>query len=201
MTHYFKILIITPENVISREGTLINALFEAGLEVLHIRKPGLPKVEIQNLINSISADFHSRVVIHSHYELVHDFHLKGIHLPEKLRKEALTNETLKVISTSFHKLEDITNENKHFEYAFLSPVFESISKQGYHPFLAIQQIKSFLAHPIPFPLIALGGISDKNVMQVREMGFSGAACIGYIWESQNPVEQFNKLIKVLTSIN
>jgi len=29
------------------------------------------------------------------------------------------------------------------------------------------------------------------------MGFNGVASIGYIWESSNPVEQFNKLQNIL----
>jgi len=201
MTDRFKIVIITAEKPVSEEGFLINNLFEEGLELLHIRKPDCDILEARNLISSISVDFHHRIVLHNHYELLQDFNLKGIHLPEKMRKEALFKQAVKVVSTSFHKPEDILSENKRFEYAFLSPIFSSISKQGYQPSLTIQQIKDFLAHPVPFPIIALGGITDKNIIQVHNMGFNGAACIGYIWESQNPVEQFTKLRKVVTSTN
>jgi thiamine-phosphate pyrophosphorylase len=197
----FKIIVITLENPVSEEGSLINALFRSGLELLHIRKPGYTLIEVRDLISSISVDFHPRIVIHNHYELSQDFHLKGIHLPENVRREKKNNETAKVISTSFHSLDDILIEKRRFEYAFLSPVFSSISKEGYQPCLNIQQIKDFLAHPVPFPLVALGGITDKNIMEVRDMGFNGAACIGYIWESQNPVEQFAKLKGAVTAIN
>ena len=189
----FKIIIITSEKSLSEEGLLINALFESGLELLHIRKPGCDIAETQNLINSISVEFHPRIVIHSHYELLEDFNLKGIHLPENIRARADNLNLKKIVSTSFHNLEDISNEPTQFEYAFLGPVFPSISKQGYQPFLTIQQIKDFLIHPVPFPVIALGGITDKNIMQIRTTGFSGAACLGYIWESPNPVERFEKV--------
>jgi thiamine monophosphate synthase len=201
MADNFKILIITPEKPVSDEGLLINALFEAGLELLHIRKPGYGINEVRNLINSVSVNFHPRIIIHNHYELLQDFNLKGIHLSEKVREEDPVKQTMKVVSTSFHKLENIINESRHFEYAFLSPIFSSISKQGYQPSLNIQQIKDFLAHTVPFPIIALGGITDENVMQVRKMGFSGAACIGYIWESQNPAERLAKLKKAVAATN
>ena len=197
----FKIIIITPEKDISEEVLLINALFEAGLELLHIRKPFYNLIETRHLIDSIPVYFHPRIVIHNHYELLQDYNLKGIHLPEKVREGAPIKQTIKVVSTPFHKMEDILSENKHFEYAFLSPVFSSISKQDYRPSFEIQKIKDFLACPLPFPIIALGGITDENVMQVRNMGFSGAACIGYVWESQNPVERLAKLKKAVTATN
>lgn len=200
MADCFKIIIITPENSVWEEGIFINALFNTGLNLLHIRKRGYNITELRNLISSISDDFHPRIVIHNHYELLQDFNLKGIHLPEKLRETA-TNSQGRIISTSYHNPEDIKSESNCFEYAFLSPIFPSISKQGYQSSLNIQQIKSFLAHPVPFPIIALGGITGSNIMQVHNMGFSGAACLGYIWESRNPVEQFEKLRKAVTGTN
>ena len=65
-----------------------------------------------------------------------------------------------------------------------------------------KKIKDHLAinkDKIRYALIALGGITDKNILQVQEMGFKGAACIGYIWENANPIGQLKKLQVVLQS--
>lgn len=196
----FKLLIITSETGIPKETESIIQLFEEGLELLHIRKPSYPLEEIRSLIESIPSKFHSKIVIHSHYALLHEFSLKGLHLPEKIRKEVHTNEIENIVSTSFHTLEDIVVEKRNFEYAFFSPVFPSISKKGYVPSLQLKSLKYFFdsnKSQIMFPIIALGGINDSTIIQARDIGFAGAACIGYIWGGDKPIKQLQKLQAIL----
>jgi len=196
----FQIVIITQEETAPNERDCIVQLFKEGLETLHIRKPSYTIDETRNLLISIPSVFHPKIVIHSHYDLLHDFNLKGEHLPESVRtgrKQFVNNKT---VSTSFHSLNDILIEKVNFEYAFFGPVFESISKQGYRPSTGVSALKDFFHSNqtvIHFPIIALGGIAEKNILAAKEMGFKGAASIGYIWDSSNPVEQFKKLQNIL----
>lgn len=196
----FKLIVITPEKYITGEAGLINALFDAGLQSLHIRKPSYHSEGTKNLLNSISKDFHPKIVLHGNYELLGDFDLKGAHLPERIRKGSRTSNIRNIVSSSFHRLEDIVIEEKHFEYVFFSPVFQSVSKQGYLPSIRMHKIKKYLQpdkNLIHLPVIGLGGITDKNIKEVYDMGFSGAACLGYIWENPKPIEQFSKLLRIL----
>jgi thiamine-phosphate pyrophosphorylase len=200
MAENFMLIVITAEEAMENETALINALFETGLPVLHLRKPSYPSRELAALIHSIPEKFHQKIVIHNNYELLSDFNLMGAHLPEKIRKEGRLRGIKNIVSTSFHSLEDLRNEKLSFKYAFLSPVFQSVSKQGYLPSIKPKAIKD-LFHSykvlIRFPVIALGGITDKTILEARDMGFHGAASVGYIWESLNPAEQFKKLQNIL----
>ncbi len=196
MPESFQLIVITPEQNIIGEAGNICRLFESGLEILHFRKPSNTIEEMRVILDAIPAIFHSKIVIHNHYELLNEFDLKGAHLPERLRKEGNTANIKNTISTSFHRLDDILAEQPNFKYAFFSPVFPSISKKGYKPVVELEIIKDFLKHrksKIPFPMVALGGVTDKNILQARDVGFNGVALIGHIWESANPVGQFNKL--------
>jgi thiamine-phosphate pyrophosphorylase len=195
----FKLIVITHEKYVTGEAGLINALFESGLQLLHIRKPSYHLEGIRNLLNTISKDFHPKIVLHSYYEFLEDFDLKGAHLPEKIRKESNISGIKNIVSTSFHTVEEITDNKANFEYAIFSPIFKSISKLGYSPSSETKKMKSLLKSgkdQIPFPVIGLGGITDRNVLQLQDMGFSGAACLGYIWEGSNPVERFKKIQKI-----
>ncbi len=199
MIKNFILIVITPEVSLNNEAEIITSLFESGLQILHVRKPNYSIEEYRHLLSEIPQKFHPNIVIHNHYELLNDFDLKGVHFPESIRLEGNVS-IHKIVSTSFHKLEDITSDKINFEYAFFSPVFQSISKHGYTPALELNVLRDFLnttKNKIQFPLIALGGISDKTISQTRDIGFSGAASIGYIWENPNPVAQFNKLQKAL----
>ncbi|MEO8759791.1 MAG: thiamine phosphate synthase [Bacteroidia bacterium] len=129
--------------------------------------------------------------MHSHYKLAKEFDLKGIHLTEKERKSKRINSTLKIISTSFHSTTEILKNRRKYEYVFLSPVFDSISKQGYKSNFSLEELKFFLKRKKN--IIALGGINAENIESVKQKGFAGAAILGSIWETKNPAKSYNEL--------
>ena len=60
------------------------------------------------------------------------------------------------ISTAFHDLSQLQHDYGALSYAFLSPIFDSISKTGYEAAFDHKD----LAHSVPrsaVPLVALGG--------------------------------------------
>ena len=66
---------------------------------------------------------------------------------------------------------------------YVCPIFESISKPGYkgtwdHQWLANRLTTNALDESI----IALGGVSADNRDAIVEMGFDGAAVLGFIWQ-------------------
>jgi thiamine-phosphate pyrophosphorylase len=187
----FKLIVITPEENHLKEVPLIILLFESGLQLLHVRKPKATESELRGYLEQIPKKFHKKIVIHSHYKLVKEFGLKGIHLTEKVRKTGRTNSALKIISTSFHTTADILKNRRKYEYVFLSPVFDSISKKSYKSSFDLEKLKSFLRKRKN--VIALGGISAKNIETVKKVGFSGLAVIGTVWQSKNPVKSYKEL--------
>src|SRR5687768_15635196 len=56
----------------------------------------------------------------------------------------------------FHSLEELEACQQHYEYAFLSPVFDSISKTGYKSKFDLHSLKVFLRNRKE-KIIALGG--------------------------------------------
>jgi thiamine-phosphate pyrophosphorylase len=113
-----------------------------------------------------------------------------------------TNESNNYISTSFHSLEEIKQNSKNYEYAFLSPVFDSISKQGYKSTFDKTTLKTQLTELNKnVEIIALGGIDENNIQQAMELGFDGVAVLGAVWQSENPIEKFKKLAAVCNSVN
>ena len=81
------LVVITSDKEINNEAGQINHLFERGMKLLHLRKPGMDINEVKKLLSAIKPQYHSGVVIHQFYELAQEFGLKGIHLREKTRSE------------------------------------------------------------------------------------------------------------------
>jgi thiamine-phosphate pyrophosphorylase len=151
-----KLIIITTEHFFEREAPVLNALFERGMETLHLRKPASTESGLKNLIRQIDEQFHNRIVLHDHFPLINTFRLKGIHLngrnPERPAQVACS------VSRSCHSIRELENI-AGFDYVFLSPVFDSISKTGYtQAFTPEDLLSAQAAGLINKQVVALGGI-------------------------------------------
>jgi thiamine-phosphate pyrophosphorylase len=186
--------------MISGEATIIQQLFAEGLEYFHLRKPDADEQAVRQLIEAIPAVYHNRIVMHGFFHLMEAYDIRRWHFREAHRQatavETLAQEKDKgyILSTSVHDLTTLQQLPPLFAYTFFSPVFDSISKQGYKgvvddEFYLGQEYKSV-------PVIALGGIDTGNIQKVVEMNFDGAAVLGAIWnEPANAIENFKLLQK------
>jgi thiamine-phosphate pyrophosphorylase len=193
----FKLILISPERSVENEQALLRELFEVGLQLYHLRKPGAGLSEMRNYLTSIPKEFHNRTVLHTYFELTGEFEVKGIHLNEENKSIYAQFENQKIISASFHSLEKIKENTLPYEYVFLSPIFDSISKEGYKSKFDLkslqEELSSLRSQKQTTKIIALGGIDAKNILRVQQAGFSGAALLGAVWQSENPVQSFSEI--------
>ncbi|WP_394773729.1 thiamine phosphate synthase [Flavobacterium sp.] len=195
-------IVITNPSAIANEITIIHSLFEEGLSLLHIRKPDFSELEMAQFIHQIKMEYRSNLVLHNHHELAEYFGINRIHFSEKERKydrvspARFTKPCRYNYSSSTHSIEDFNSLENDFDYAFLGPVFTSISKENYHPkenlFEALKLRTNNKAK-----VIALGGIDAKNIKQTLENGFDDVALLGSIWNNESPIKQFKLCQKVV----
>lgn len=197
-------IVISNPIFIENEKKIINQLFEEGLSLLHIRKPGFSELEMAQFIHQIKIEFRDRIVLHNYHLLAEDFGINRIHFSEKERKESFGFPTrfLKAcrynFSTSTHSVEDFNSLENDFDYAFLSPVFKSISKENYEPKTDLfEALKSRKNHKTK--VIALGGIDSENTQKTIENGFDDIALLGTIWNKENPIKQFKLCQQIVLS--
>lgn len=196
-------IVISNPTLVKNEIKLIHSLFAEGLTLFHIRKPHFSEDEIKTYLLEIGLEYNHRLVLHHHHQLAEDFGINRIHFTEENRKHA-SEERLKHwkeknfhLSTSIHKIEDYEILSNAFEYAFLSPVFESISKPNYAPSIDFRtEIKN---KKKKIALVALGGIATNTVKTALEYGFDDVALLGTIWNSNNPIENFKLCQKIVHS--
>jgi thiamine-phosphate pyrophosphorylase len=189
------IVLIAPEDDRYNEIETLHHLFEAGLEYYHLRKPGKNYEEHVLYLNKIDKKYHNRIVPHNFHELINVFNLKGIHFQEQKRKDTIDNPSKyfknlemygKTISSSFHEPEDVLHCDFEFDYHLLSPVFTSISKQGYKG-------RGFDVNHIDKKILGMGGVTSKNIESFKSLGYKGVGILGGIWNSHTPVETFKKI--------
>ena len=97
----------------------------------------------------------------------------------------------------FHSLEELKAHKEKYDYAFLSPIFDSISKVGYKSSHELHELTQKELMKISVisgkTIIALGGIDEDKIATCREIGFAGVAVLGALWNSKNPVEKFKRI--------
>jgi thiamine-phosphate pyrophosphorylase len=192
-----KLIVISCPNEIRDEVKIITELFESGLSTFHLRKPDHKVKDYQTCLKNIPEKYHDKIVIHSHYQLSEIYNVKGFHLPEKVRQNPVESDfenlkNYKIISTSFHSLESLNDNKDIYDYVFLSPVFDSISKINYFSAYNFKDVSNALSK-IRFDVIALGGVNILNINQAYKMGFKGVALLGVVWKSNNPATAFSEI--------
>ena len=181
------------------EASLITRYLSTGaIDIFHIRKPFSDENYVRKLLLHIPEDFHPRLTLHSHFHLIDEVKLGGLHLKE----DSVPNPSKGLrLSRSRHSLSEFYNEdNENLSYSFLSPVFDSISKRNYRSKFNLQD-KSLRELLNKYPVMALGGINSVNLYQIFDAKFAGAALLGYLWSPEmNPSQIIVKLIKAREEI-
>ncbi len=185
-----KLILITRPIPFEGETDICNELFAKGLQRLHLRKPQATREETETWIKEIEPAFLRRIVLHDHHELALRYALGGIHLnsrnpdvPEWLDRGRFT------LSRSCHSIKEVEATRQDFDYVFLSPIYDSISKQGYRSAFSKKQLEEAGKAGILSNVYALGGVTFSKLPEVEQLGFAGAAMLGGFWENYKASEQ------------
>lgn len=182
-----KLIIITQPHFFNEEAQWINTLMQAGLQYLHLRKPTATAAQLSGLIEQIDGAFYGRIILHDHFELAAEYGLLGIHLNGR-HPYAPSNFTGH-ISRSCHSLEEVAQYKDACHYVTLSPIYSSISKQGYPSAFSTEQlIEAALQGIIDDQVIALGGVTLQHIAKLHRIGFGGVAVLGTIWNEPTLAE-------------
>lgn len=165
------------------EADAINALFDAGLPLLHLRKPGGSEADVAKIVERVRPEFRARLTLHYLPNLAASLGLGGYHLSNG-HPPAPAGWGGR-LSASCHSLEEVRRaKGRGLDYVFLSPIFDSVSKSGYKSAFSAETLARAAAEGVvDSRVVALGGIRPSNLRRVEAMGFGGAAVLGSLWSS------------------
>ena len=197
-----QLLAVSPESEYPNEASLIAHLLDAGLARYHLRKPDWKAVQCAKLLEHVPAGLRQRISIHQHHELAETFGV-GVHFKDGMlggRLQAVVprwpaTAGTPAFSRSLHHLQSIESDTANLQYAFLSPVFASISKSGYAPTWTEAELCDVLSKPRRVQLYALGGIRTANSRRAMDYGFDGVVLHGSLWQSADPFKAFQHFRK------
>mgnify|MGYP000783338791 FL=1 len=166
------------------EDKIITALFEEGLDILHLRKPETPAMYSERLLTLIPQKYHKRIITHEHFYLQEEFSLMGIHLNTRNPKEP--HDYSGHISCTCHSLDEVRNKKHFYDYLFLSPIYNCITKTGVTSGFTAEELRQAeKSKIIDSKVMALGGITSDNILEIKDYGFGGAVIMGDLWNKFN----------------
>lgn len=177
-----RIIAITLPNFFPGEASAIDALFaEDSIDLLHLRKPDSSTDDCRRLLDAISKEWLPRIVINDHFALCREYGLHGVHLNRRNPMPPADHHGS--LSCSCHSLQEVAERKPLMDYVFLSPIYDSISKQGYRSAFTDATLRQATADGIiDEKVVALGGVTRERINQLEEYGFGGAAMLGDIWK-------------------
>lgn len=184
------------------EQELVSKMFDAGLTRFHLRKPTYSVTKMRDWLDAIDSRYHNRIIVHSFHDLALEYDLRGVHLTDShLKNNKVSAKQIDYLfeqrpqlqlSASFHTLDEVRFAPKKYDYVFLSPIYDSISKQ----YNAAPFTKDEIRETVKYArnnVVALGGIRADKIEEVRTLGFDGIAVLGAVWKSIDPLKSFEEV--------
>lgn len=175
-----RIIAITTPKVTDEDASIIKHLIDRGIDIIHLRKPDSDIGECRRLLAKLSVGQREKIIIHDYPELYFEFSLKGIHINKNVTSLPHGYNGFK--TRSCHTLEEITRYKDDYDYLFLSPIYDSISKAGYKSGFSKEALMQASANGvIDEKVIALGGVTFDKIAALKALNFGGVAMIGAIY--------------------
>lgn len=190
MSSDFLNIAITPEeHVIDEAEKITFILTHSGINRVHLRHPGADEKAICRILESIPDSLYNRITIHSCHTLSSEYGV-GIHHSSKDKVCDAFHKAVS-ISRSCHSIDEIKSYAPIYDYLFISPIFDSISKTGYRSNFTLDD--NFKRAINQYRVVALGGITPHILSYLKHKGFAGAAMLGAIpWhEDMQTFKKFN----------
>ena len=191
----------------------ISLALKGGIKTVQLREKGLATHELYSLaceLRKITSDFKANFIVNDRVDIALAVEADGVHLgwqslPFPVVRRLVGSERLIGVSTH-NRQEALQAQEYGADYITFGPIFDTPSKAGLLKPTGVEEIKK-LKNEIVLPIVAVGGINEKNVEAVLDGGADGIAVISSIMQADNPEGAakclFNKIItlkcpKILT---
>ena len=148
---------------------------------------GRKLAELARRVIAIANAGHTKVLINSRVDVAMACGAGGVHLPNDSLPVATVRSIVPpgwLIGVSTHTLEEAQSaERAGADYVLFSPVFESISKQGYGPAQGLETLR-WVCNQMTIPVLALGGVTKENAASCIHAGAAGVAGISLFQRSE-----------------
>ena len=194
-----KLVIMTQPTFFVEEDKILTALFEEGMDNLHLYKPGASPMYSERLLSLIPEISYGKITVHDHYYLKNEYGLAGIHIDDSGKE--LPKDYKGKFSRTCHNINELGAMKKKAEYVFLDNVFGQNARGR-------EELEYAASQGLIYKHVyAFGGVSMDNIREARELGFGGVVVGKDLWsrfdihneqDYKNLISHFEKLRKAVS---
>lgn len=201
-----KLVILTKSTFFVEEDKILAALFEQGLDNLHLYKPGSSPMYSERLLSLLPRNTHNKITVHENFYLKSEYQLAGIHLEDP--SMALPIGYKGKVSVNCSDTSQLKSLKKQANYVILKNIFDCIEFPEQKSTFSIQQLEDAAQDGlIDKKVYAMGGMTLENIKLAKELGFGGVVICGDLWnrfdihnqvDFKNVIRHFEHLQKAVS---
>lgn len=176
-----KIVVMTKPTYFVEEDRIVTALFEEGLESLHLSKTDASSALQERFLSLIPQEFRRKITIHQHIEMRKEYSLRGIHFESSSKKAPFAYRG--VVSRTCYDVTQLREAKKDSLYVFLHNVYGNddslLAKDGtMTPALREAKEQGLITKNV----FALGDIDIEDIPTLKKAGFGGIVLRDRLWD-------------------
>lgn len=205
-----KLQYITQEIQNKAHAELTEEACAAGVDWVQLRVKSKSHSEWKEIAletQAVCKKYKAKLIINDNVELAKEISADGVHLG---KEDISTSEARKILGADFiiggtaNTFEDVkAHVAAGVNYIGLGPFRFTSTKDKLSPILGIEGYKSIAEkckkENIRIPIIAIGGITIGDVLEILETGIYGVAVASEIAKSKNKLFTVKELIKALNA--
>lgn len=200
-----KLVVMTKSTFFVEEDKILTSLFDEGLDILHLYKPGSTPIYSERLLTLLDDDFRNKTVVHDHFYLKEEYRLRGIHIDDAVTPVPAGYKGR--YSRTCHTIAQLKEAKKKSEYVFLKNVFSGETDGCVKSAFTAEELKEAARRGlIDKKVYALDGIDMDHIQIAKELGFGGVVICEDLWsrfdihnqlDYKELISHFGRLRKVI----
>jgi thiamine-phosphate pyrophosphorylase len=172
---------------------LVRAAVKARVSLIQLREKNLQARTLYELTvrsAAITEGTTTRLLVNDRADIACAARADGVHLSTRSIEASVIRRSLGpgfLIGVSTHSLAETQSERESgaADFAVFGPIFDTPSKRAYGSPLGLEALREAARLFSPFPLIALGGVTQENAPDTLRAGASGIAAIRLFGDPNN----------------
>jgi len=181
---------------------LAEALFEGGARLVQVRNKNASARDALEQVERILAlaPPDALVLVNDRVDIALISGAAGVHLgqtdvPPKAAREILG--TNRIIGISTHNLQQaIDADGQPVDYVALGPIFATTTKRNPDPVVGVEPLRA-ASQVLRRPLVAIGGITMRNIGDVLDAGAHSLAVIRDLLDNENVAARTRQWLEIL----
>jgi len=177
---------------------VLEEAIKAGITMFQFREKGpgslenqpIKKRELAIKLQILCQMYQVPFIVNDDVELAISIEADGIHVGQE---DAPVEEVIRrvpanmIIGFSTSNAQEVADAERieGVDYIGLGPVFTTLSKEDTDPEIGIEGMKDIMGEGRSLPIVAIGGITTDNAIEVRQVGVDGVSVISAITKSKN----------------